>query len=366
LCRERSLLPESLERVIHVLGEIGLIAREQRQHELRGAVSRRDELNPFPDQVSLAAPHRLRGTLQCPLLGTGQVDRRLLHAIHGTICCHRPCGGRNRWGVQSALRGDVTSKPESVDVQRFREGLGRASVRQGSVDRSLRLLIRGVCRLVSWRVDASGFDDLPRGETGRAGAGCLVVAAPHRAWIDPFLLLAAWPSTAARLVWFGDGPTMSRSWWRRWLFPRLGMIPITPGSGGPRAYAALAAQVTDAGAALVIFPEKGPPSPPEETRTIAPGFAYLAIRAGARVIPVVLAGTHRIVRGSSFTVDALEAIDVGDADAQVFSQAGRRRAGELTERYRAMVAALLPSRSALADARRPEREHWRWLATLFH
>ena len=128
----------------------------------------------------------------------------------------------------------MTNKPESVDVQRFRAGLGRASVRQGSVDRSLRLLIRGVCRLVSWRVGASGFDDLPQSESGRAGAGCLVVAAPHRAWIDPFLLLAAWPPGAARLMWFGDGPTMSRSWWRRWLFPRLGMIPIAPGSGGPR------------------------------------------------------------------------------------------------------------------------------------
>lgn len=260
----------------------------------------------------------------------------------------------------------MTTMPESVDVQRFREGLGRASVRQGSVDRGLRLLIRGVCRLVSWRVDASGFENLPRGETGRAGAGCLVVAAPHRAWIDPFLLLAAWPRGAARLVWFGDGPTMSRSWWRRWLFPRLGMIPIAPDSGGPRVYAELAAQVMSAGAALAIFPEKGPPSPPETTRTIAPGFAYLALRAGAPVVPVVLAGTHRIVRGSSFSVDALAALDVGEADEGVFSSPGRRRAAELTERYRMAVAAVLPDRSTFADARRPARDRWRWLATLFH
>jgi 1-acyl-sn-glycerol-3-phosphate acyltransferase len=159
---------------------------------------------------------------------------------------------------------------------------------------------------------------------------------------------------------------MSRSWWRRWLFPRLGMIPIAPGAGGPREYASLAARVMGAGAALAIFPEKGPPSPPEATRTISPGFAYLALRAGAPVIPVVLAGTHRIVRGSSFTVDALDAIDVGAADDQVFSQAGRRRAAELTERYRTMVAAVLPARSALADAHRPARDRWRWLATLFH
>jgi 1-acyl-sn-glycerol-3-phosphate acyltransferase len=233
------------------------------------------------------------------------------------------------------------------------------------MDRALRLLIHGVCRIVSWRVDASGFEGLARGTTLPPGAGCIVVPAPHRAWIDPFLLLAVWPPTAARLVWFGDGPTMTRSWWRRWLFPRLGMIPIAPQSGGPRAYANLAAQITAAGAALVIFPEKGPPSAPDETRTISAGFAYLALRAGAPVIPVVLAGTHRIVRGSSFTVDALEPIDVGPADERVFSQAGHRRAGSLVHRYRTMVAAVLPGRAALADARRPERERWPWLATLF-
>jgi len=260
----------------------------------------------------------------------------------------------------------VTNAPGKVDVERFRAGLRRAAVRQGSLDHGLRLLVGVVCRLVSWRVDVTGFEDLPRGPRSRPGASCLVVVAPHRAWIDPFLVLAAWPPEAARLVWFGDGPTMARSWWRRWLFPRLGMIPIAPGSGGPRAYASLAAEVMRAGAALVIFPEKGAPSPPEATRTISPGFAYLALYAGATVIPVLLAGTHRIVRGSPFTVDALPAIDVGAPDEQVFSPPGRTRAAALTDRFQVEIDAVLPSRSAHADARRPARDRWPWLATLFH
>jgi 1-acyl-sn-glycerol-3-phosphate acyltransferase len=261
---------------------------------------------------------------------------------------------------------DVSEGVDTVDLERFRVGLRRVAVRQGSLDRALRALIRGGCWLVAWRIESAGFDALPRGVAGRRGAGCLVVPAPHRAWVDPFLLLAAWPPTAARLVWFGDGPTMTRSWWRRWLFPRLGMIPISPRSGGPQAYADLAAEVTAAGAALVIFPEKGPPSPPESTRTISPGFAYLALRAGAPVIPVVLAGTHRILRGSSFTVDAMAAIDVGPADEAVFTGAGRRRAASISDRYRAVVNEILPARSALADARRPKRDRWPWLAALFH
>ena len=260
----------------------------------------------------------------------------------------------------------MSSGTEAIDLEGFRDGLRRAAVRQGPMDRVLRWLIRGGCSLVAWRVEASGFEALPRNGAARPGAGCLVVPAPHRAWIDPFLLLAAWPPSAARLVWFGDGPTMTRSWWRRWLFPRLGMIPIAPDAGGPQAYADLAAQVTAAGAALVIFPEKGPPSPPDSTRTISPGFAYLALRAGAPVIPVVLAGTHHIVRGSSFTVDALQSIDVGPAEEAVFTAVGRRRAASITERYRTLVGQVLPRRSASADARRPKRDRWRWLATLFH
>ena len=261
-------------------------------------------------------------------------------------------------------RVDMSDGPD-VDVERFREGLRHVAVRQGATDRALRVLIRAVCRLTAWNVAATGFEALPR-HNGRRGAGCLVVAAPHRAWIDPFLVLAAWPPDAARLVWFGDGPTMSRSWWRRWLFPRLGMIPIAPGSGGPRAYASLASAVVAAGAALVIFPEKGPPSEPDATRTISPGFAYLATFAGAPVIPVVLAGTHRIVRGSSFTVDALPAIDIGPPDVQAFTPDGRRRSAALTERYRALIAGRLPERTAETDARRPSRDRWPWLATMFH
>jgi len=38
----------------------------------------------------------------------------------------------------------VIDRAEPVDVQRFRKGLARAAVRQGPIDRSLRLLIRGI------------------------------------------------------------------------------------------------------------------------------------------------------------------------------------------------------------------------------
>lgn len=258
-----------------------------------------------------------------------------------------------------------------VPLERFRAGLQRTTWRQGRFQRLLRGVIRAWCWAVGWRVTVRGVDRIPVGTGRPPGSGCVIAVAPHRAWIDPFLLLAAWPPEATRLAWMGDGAMMTRSAWRRWLLPRLGMVPIAPGSGGPRAYAGLAAGIVAAGGALVIFPEKGPPSAPDATRTIAPGFAYLALRAGAPVVPVVLGGTHRICRDVPFFVDLLAPLPPhpspnGGPFDDPFTTGGRAAARDLVERYTAAVAPVLRERTADADGRRPPRERWRWLGTLFH
>ena len=264
------------------------------------------------------------------------------------------------------MSSDRGASLTAVQQERFTAGLRSATWRQGWFDRGLRLVIRGACFIVRWNVAVDGIDRIPSGSEAPAGAGCLVVVAPHRAWIDPFLLLAVWPRDAARLAWFGDGETMVRSWWRRRLLPRIGMIPIAPGNGRPRTYADLVADALTAGAAVVVFPEKRPPSLPYSTRTIAPGFAYLAMHAGAPVLPVVLGGTHRIVRGSPFSVDVLPAIPGSPAVEDPFTQAGRARAHAMVAQLDAVVAPVLRERSREADACRPVRERWPWLGTLFH
>jgi 1-acyl-sn-glycerol-3-phosphate acyltransferase len=253
--------------------------------------------------------------------------------------------------------------PEAVDA-RFRAGLSRGSSRQGRFERWLRRAIRAWCRVCGWRLEVTFVAPLPAADGRPPGAGCVVAGAPHRAWVEPFLLAAAWPDDAARLVWMGEVHTMTASWWRRALFPRLGMIPITGRTGAPREYAELVAASLARGTALAIFPEKGPPSAPDRTRRISSGFAYLALRAGAPVIPVVMGGTHRIVRGSSFTVDFLAPIEVGPAIRDPFTPGHRPGVDRLVARYRQVVEEVLPARTALADARRPRRERWRWLATL--
>jgi 1-acyl-sn-glycerol-3-phosphate acyltransferase len=250
------------------------------------------------------------------------------------------------------------------DLRRFSDALAGIPVRQGWLERSLRLAIRGWCRIVAWRVSVEGVGHLPVRD-GDPGAGCVVAATPHRAWVEPFLLVAAWPADAARLVWLADGRTVTRSWWRRRLLPRLGVIPIAATSGGPQAYAELAALACADGHAVVVFPEIGPPASSDRTRRISPGFAYLALRAGAPVVPVVVGGTHHIVRGSSFSVDVLPALESAGSVDDPFTSVGRVQAHALAREFHDTVAEVLPKRTAQADAAAPSRDRWTWLATLF-
>jgi 1-acyl-sn-glycerol-3-phosphate acyltransferase len=145
----------------------------------------------------------------------------------------------------------------------------------------------------------------------------------------------------------------------------VGVLPIDASIGGPPAYATLAAAACARGFAVAVFPEVGPPSLPDKPRRISPGFAYLALRAGAPVIPVIVGGTHRIVRGSRFSLDILPAIDVRRR-SDPFTPSARAEAHALAHRFDELVASTLPERTAAADAEAPKRERWRWLATLFH
>ncbi len=255
---------------------------------------------------------------------------------------------------------------DPADAARFRAALATISHEQGRVEWLLRRVIRVWCRIVGWHVSVAWQAELPVMTTARLGSGYLVVCAPHRTWLEPFLLLAAWPEDAARLAWLADGPTVTRSWWRRRLLPRLGVLPIERRVGGPDAYLEAAAAALAAGAALVVFPEKGPPSPPDRTRTIAPGFAYLARRAGAPVVPVVVAGSHAVMRGSHFSVTFLEALPAGGPDVEALSTASRPLAHALAARVEEMLDRELPDLNAQTDAQLPIVARWRWLGGLFH
>jgi 1-acyl-sn-glycerol-3-phosphate acyltransferase len=234
---------------------------------------------------------------------------------------------------------------------RYLSALTRVGGRPGPLDRAVRLVVRVGFVLVGWRVRAEGLDLLPRGPDGRV-VPCVVAAAPHRGWPDPFLVLLAWPRDAPRLAWFGDEVTMTRSWWRRRLLPRVGMIPIpaTPSAGAVSAHLDAARLVLGRGCVLVVFVEKGPPSPRGRTRTIAPGAAWLALAGDVPLVPVALAGFLETGLGTRFRVRVLAPIGPGTGAASGGEATGAR-AGDPDRRRirregRALTAVLA---AALAD-----------------
>jgi 1-acyl-sn-glycerol-3-phosphate acyltransferase len=254
-------------------------------------------------------------------------------------------------------------------LEPFRDRLRRLPARQGLAHRVIRLGIRVGRVLLGWRLEVTGMERLPCPPGGSAGAGCLIVAAPHRAWVEPFLLMDAWPTDAARPVWVGDARTVTSARWRRWLLPRWGVVPVGR-AADPRVHAAAVATALGRGCAVVMFPEKGPPSAPDRVRTIAPGFAYLALASGAAVVPVVVGGTHVLVRDASFTIDVLdpmlpEELPSAEGRADPFGPAARAAAARMVDAYRDAVSPVLVESTRLAEQRRPRRERWRWLATLF-
>lgn len=251
------------------------------------------------------------------------------------------------------------AEPDARLVRRQRDRsralLAALEPRQGRLDRALRIGIRAGFALVGWRVRAEGLDRLPRDPAGHV-APCVVAVAPHRGWIDPFPLVLAWPRDAPRLTWFGDARTMARSRWRRWLLPRLGLVPIPPETtpAAVREHLADAATILGRGCCLVVFPEKGPPSPRGRTRTIAPGAAWLAAAGQVPLVPVALGGFLETGLGTRFRLRVLEPL-VPSAPAPD-TPAGRRAARQTTDTLADVLApavADLEDWSARVNRRRP-------------
>jgi 1-acyl-sn-glycerol-3-phosphate acyltransferase len=197
----------------------------------------------------------------------------------------------------------------AAERTRYATALEKVTRRRGLLDRAVRTTVRLATLVVGWRVVVDGLADIPRDETGRV-VPCVVAAAPHRGWPDPFLVLLAWPREAPRLTWFGDEVTMMSSWWRRRLLPRLGMIPIParPSAAAVHGHLEAARGVLSRGCCLVVFVEKGPPSPRGRTRTIAPGAAWLAGAGGVPIVPVALGGFLETGLGTRFRVRFLPPI----------------------------------------------------------
>jgi 1-acyl-sn-glycerol-3-phosphate acyltransferase len=231
-------------------------------------------------------------------------------------------------------------------------------------------------RVFGFRTEVVGLDQLPRTPDGRPAGGWIAAGLPHRTWVDPFVVADNLP-IEPRLVFFGDGPAIFRSRWRRFLVRRIGgVIPIWPGAGreAVEGYIADAAAALDAGAVLCLFPETGSATPPGTARPFGSGLAYFALRTGAPIVPLVLGGTHELYLHRRFRLEALEPVLWQDLAGMArdapppapWSSAERRLAHRLTlalhERTAGSVAA-----AHLATTLPPGRRvHCRWLTTAWH
>ena len=187
---------------------------------------------------------------------------------------------------------------------------------------------RFIVRLLGVRVRVEGLENLP--------PGAFVLAANHASNLDPPILLSSLPRRASifakrelfRVPIFATGMRAAR------------FIPVD--RGGMKATAGLATAVAllKGGLPLAIFPE-GTRSPDGRLRPFKKGAFAIAIEAGVPIVPVAIAGTHRLLRRGDSTIRPGEVtLRLGPAvDASAFTVAQRP---ELLARIEALVAAALP------------------------
>ncbi|MBI2781410.1 MAG: 1-acyl-sn-glycerol-3-phosphate acyltransferase [Chloroflexi bacterium] len=188
-------------------------------------------------------------------------------------------------------------RPEALARARggAREGLdwlGRAPEAKASLlYRAFRLLVRFVLfGLLRFRIDTSGQEHLPKG-------GYLLIAGAHRGWMDPFVAMHAVP--AEPRCWFlGSGPSTFTARWREVLIQRLGgLLPVWRGGLGIEGHVRSARAVIAAGAVFVQMPEGTVNGPAGRLGPFRPGAALIALRTGAPIVPLAMAGTEELYIG---------------------------------------------------------------------
>jgi 1-acyl-sn-glycerol-3-phosphate acyltransferase len=185
--------------------------------------------------------------------------------------------------------------------------LGRTPESKASLlYRALRLLARAVLfGAFRFRVETGGREHLPPG-------GYLIVAAAHRGWMDPFLVVHALPVEPR--VWFlGSGPSTFTSRWREWLIHRLGgLLPVWRGGVGVDQHVAAARAVIANGGIFAQMPEGTVSGPEGRIGPFRVGWAIIAMRTDAPIVPFAMAGTEELYLGRRMASRILQPTSVAE------------------------------------------------------
>jgi 1-acyl-sn-glycerol-3-phosphate acyltransferase len=157
--------------------------------------------------------------------------------------------------------------------------------------RVVRLFVRFVCfGVFRFRIATSGQEHIPAG-------GYLLVAGAHRGWMDPFVVMHALPPEPRCWI-LGSGPSTFTSRWREALTKRIGgLLPVWRGGVGIEPHIASAKAVLANGGVFVQMPEGTVSGPPGTLGPMRSGWAIIAMRTDAPVLPLAMAGTEELYLG---------------------------------------------------------------------
>lgn len=252
-----------------------------------------------------------------------------------------------------------------------REGLawlGRAPEARASVTyRVVRLIARAILfGIFRFRIETSGREHLPAG-------GYLLVAAVHRGWMDPFVTVHALP-TVPRAWFLGSAASTFTSRPREWLVRRIGgLLPVWRGGVGVDQHVASARAVLDAGAVFVQMPEGTVSGPPGRLGPFRTGWALIALRTGAPIVPLAIAGTEELYVGKRMATRILPPTSVADLLRPAWDgsrptegsrselELARRLSDALATRLGPVVESLHPATVDPPDRPRRLRRRLTWL-----
>jgi 1-acyl-sn-glycerol-3-phosphate acyltransferase len=278
----------------------------------------------------------------------------------------------------AAYRAFVHAQPSpTIAEPELEPGLiGRASARPGITYRLLRIVWRAAAWLIRAELHLEGAEHLPRDARGRVAGGWIAAVVPHRSWIDPFVPWILLPERP-RFTFFGDARTMARSPLRRFIVRRLGGVIPIPAARDPKTVAIhldAARRALDAGTVFMLMPETGPASEPGELRRLGGGMAYVALRTGAPIVPLVLGGNEELYFGRRIILRVLPALTPrdlaglaapGDSTPEAGSSAERRAARRLSEVFASRVAGDVADVHLRSLPPPGTRKRGRFLTTMF-
>lgn len=225
--------------------------------------------------------------------------------------------------------------------------LGRPpEARASLLYRVLRLVARFVIFVVfRFRIRTTGQEHLPT-------AGYLLVGAAHRGWMDPFVVMHALPSEPR--CWFlGSAPSTFTSRWRERLIHRLGgLLPVWRGGVGVDGHVEAARAVVANGAVFVQMPEGTVSGPPGRLGPFRTGWAIIALRTDAPIVPLAMVGTEELYVGRRMATRILPATTArelaGLPEGAALPEPGSRAELETAKRMSdALTAILGPAVEAL-------------------